>query len=475
MHTRTFAFRPTLIFEELPWLRGVSEALIPDALITASTRSWQGMANKGLYVLLVLGLVALWIGALWLTRPGARAVGLRWILAPVLLFCLPLVLLPSLISNDVYAYMFYGRQITEYGRNPLLVTPMDFPTDPHLRWVMPLWRDVPSVYGPVFLAYCAALSAVAGDSMFANLLTYKVAAMVLHLLTTVVIWAALRKTRSELAAWGAVFYGWNPFVLFEIVGNVHSEVLLTPFLCLSLLMVAHRRWLLAVFFLTAATMVKLQVVLLLPLLVLAWMRILPDTRARIQAMGSAAAVSVASMLLLYLPFWAHTTLFVNVLEVARTYRINTVWGLLVAKLATRNDPASVAALHSTFDLVRNCGFLLAYLICVWMLVKGRELTDMWAWMWFALCLSLAWIWPWYLLLSIPAAAIRGPSRSAVLAVGITLGGMLFWFLWPKAALHPAFQWTYEYRSFLLFAPAILMALWPGLSWRVERLLGRTVA
>lgn len=224
--------RSTHTLDEWPWLRVLLDALWPDAFAMAA-QSRQALASRGLFALLAVGLVVAWVAALWLVRPGQRTIRVRWILLAILIYSLPLMALPYMFSNDVYNYAFYGRIISTYNENPMLVPPKAFPGDPHLRELS--WKSWPAIYGPLWLMLSAGLSALAGDSVFANLITYKAAFLCFHFLTTGVVWAALRKARPDLAAWGAVFYGWNPLVLFETVGNAHNDVLVGLLISLSLL------------------------------------------------------------------------------------------------------------------------------------------------------------------------------------------------------------------------------------------------
>jgi hypothetical protein len=169
-----------------PQLRAVSDALTPDSLITATWRTDQAATHEFLYLLLALALVVLWLAALWLVRPGGRTVSLRWILLPIVLFGVPLIVLPGMFSGDLYLYMFYGRMIARYGANPILVAPDQFAGDPHLAWVY--WKWLPSAYGPVWLMLSGVLSAVAGDALWENIVTYKSAMLGLHLLATIAVW-----------------------------------------------------------------------------------------------------------------------------------------------------------------------------------------------------------------------------------------------------------------------------------------------
>ncbi len=455
---RSFRLTQTATLVRWPQLRAVSDALTPDSLITATWRTDQAATHEFLYLLLALALVGLWLAALWLVRPGGRTVSLRWILLPIVLFGVPLIVLPGMFSGDLYLYMFYGRMIARYGANPILVAPDQFAGDPHLAWVY--WKWLPSAYGPVWLLLSGALSAVAGDALWENIFTYKSAMLVIHLLATIAVWKVLRDTRPELAAWGAIFYGWNPMVLHETVGSAHNDVLVGLFGVLALLVLVHKRWLFGIFFVVAAAMVKLMALILLPFLILAWLRAMPTARDRRRAAVLSIVGSVLSGVALYLPLWGGTAMFDNIREnpAAREYQ-NSFWDLLVLKVLSPGQNPMVAVLNSDLDFVRNVAFVCGYLFLLWRFWRGGDLGHAWVGVWFAYFLFAGWMWPWYFVAVVPIAAFCGPGRAARVATGLTMGGLLFWLGWPDPAL-PAAPWFHNYRAVLMFAPAMVLAVWP---------------
>jgi alpha-1,6-mannosyltransferase len=467
---RSFRLTLTLTLYRFPGLGQLADRLTPDGLVNASWYSRQAALNAYLFGAAAVGLVLLWMWALRLARPGGLRLGLPVVLGVAALFSLPLILLPGMHSGDIYLYMFYGRTISRYGANPLIVSPNQFPADPHLLWVY--WQWLPSAYGPLWLMLSGALSGIAGNALWANLLSYKAGMLVLHLLGTVAVWALLRDLRPQLATWGAIFYGWNPLALYESVGSGHNDVMVAMFLALGLLAAAHRRWPYAVFFVVAASMVKLMALVLLPPLVLAWLALLPGLDARLRALAAAGAAAAGGALVLSAPLWAGTALLRNVREnpAAKEY-LNSLWDLLSHRLEPVNAAARVA-FQGDLDVVRNAGFLLVFAALLWRAWDRREFTDVWVWTWVAYCLSLSWVWPWYFVVILPAAAILGPGKPAALAAALTLGGLLFWMGWPDPPL-PAAPWLHNYRAFLLFGPVMLVAAWPRLSRAVERWVGRT--
>ena len=460
---------PTYALQHWPVLGRLADALTPESLLMTSWTMARATVYAYAYLLVVLALIGVWGAALWLVRPGAGTLGLPSILGIALLFSVPLMLLPGLLSGDIYLYMFYGRIIAHYGENPILVPPNQFPGDPLLDRVF--WGWLPSSYGPVWLLLSGLVSTLAGESLWTNLLTYKGVALLAHLLTVVVVWALLRRTQPGLATWAAVFYGWNPLVLIEGVGNGHNDVLIGLFMALALLAAVHRYWLVAVFILVAATMVKLFVVLMLPVLVVAWLRSLPEVGQRLRAGIAAAGAAALSAIVLYAPLWGGTALLQNVRNnpASREYQ-NSLWELLVLEVISPDRDPRISVFHSSLDVARYALLVAVYALLLWRLWRGMGLLDAMIWAWFAYFLCIGWIWPWYFLPAVPVAAAAGPSRTAAVVAALTLGGLLFWLGWPEPAL-PAAAYFHDYRSVLLLVPAILVAIWP-MTWNTRRAVQR---
>lgn len=446
---------PTTSLQQWPALGRLADTLTPETLVTTSWTMARAAVHQYVFLLVVLALIAVWGAALWLARPGARTLGLGSILAVTLLFSAPLMVLPGLLSGDIYLYMFYGRIVSHYGENPILVPPDRFQNDPFLDQVF--WGWLPSSYGPVWLLLSGAVSSLAGDSVWANLLAYKLVALLAHLLTVVVVWILLRRTQPRLAIWGAVFYGWNPLVLVEAVGNGHNDMLIGLFMALALLAAVYRRWLVAVGILVAAVMVKLIVLLVLPVLLMAWFRSLSTVRQRLRAGIAAAVVGIFAGLVMYAPLWAGTALLENLRDnpASGEYQ-NSLWELLVLKVISPNHDQRLSVFHGGLDVARYALLIAVYVFLLW---RRLELLDGVLWAWFAYFLCIGWIWPWYFLPAVPVAAVRGPGRTTAIVAALSLGGLLFWLGWPEPAL-PAAPYFLNYRSVLLLAPAILVAIWP---------------
>ncbi len=131
-------------------------------------------------------------------------------------------LAPPLLSNDVFAYIDYGRLASVHQLNPYLAGPEAAPGDPAFPFTGAVWHGTPSVYGPLFTGLSAAL----------GLLPVPAALWILKGLTALASLGAAalahacarRLGRPPLSA--ALFVGLNPLVLVYAVGGAHNDVFL---------------------------------------------------------------------------------------------------------------------------------------------------------------------------------------------------------------------------------------------------------
>jgi hypothetical protein len=257
---------------------------------------------------LLLVLVFLFAGYFWVLRgvrfgmqPDAR---LGTIIGGVLLFSLPLLFSPYLLSNDIYPYIMYGRIAAIYGENPALVAPNAFANDPFLPYVV-AWQSIPSVYGPVWTIISHALTLLIermGGQLWLYLLAYKLTMLAAHLASTLLIWQIVAAWKPNQRAYAALLYGWNPMALFEFAGNAHNDALMICLILLGIWCTQRGNWRVAIVALLAAALVKWIAVLLLPLWAIYWLGRLATWRARLAFDGQAAAIAIAAAALLYLPY-----------------------------------------------------------------------------------------------------------------------------------------------------------------------------
>lgn len=155
----------------------------------------------------VLGVLLL-VGAWWLLR-GA---GVRSLLLASALWTLPLLAARPLFSKDVYLYA--AQAVLD---DPYSTGPSSHP-GPLADAVDVYWKDLPSLYGPLFLRLAALVVRVTGERPLA-------AAYGLRLLEVVgLVLLAWALRRSPRALWLTVA---NPLVLLHGIGGAHNDLLMT--------------------------------------------------------------------------------------------------------------------------------------------------------------------------------------------------------------------------------------------------------
>ena len=255
------------------------------------------------YVFVVVGAFFPYGAAVWAARRGAPLVT-----ALVGAALLSLILLPSAItqSQDVFAYLFYGKLWVVHGANPYVVPPEAFASDPWFAWVR--WPDQVSVYGPLWTLLSAGIVRAAGESIGLALAVTKV-------VTAGVIAAALgalivaARGRGEDPGRAVVLFGWNPLVLVSVALGAHADGAIAALVLWALVADRRRRPVTAALLLAAAALVKAYAALflLVYLVALALRR-----RSLLPAVGAGAALTVAA----FAPLWAGLGTFEGLIGIA---------------------------------------------------------------------------------------------------------------------------------------------------------------
>lgn len=380
-------------------------------------------------------------------REAARTpITLPRVLAGTVLLAIPFVFLTGIYSDDVYLYHLYGREIVLHGANPIVTPPSAFPDDPHLKWVY--WKWLPSAYGPLWLLLSAPLSAAAGGSITGALIVYRVAGLLAHLATTWIIWRSLRPAGDRAAISAAVFFAWNPFLLFESVASAHNDALMLVAICGAVWAWRVRRVRAAGMLIACAVMVKpFAGLFVLPFLFATWRR--DGVREAVVVSG----LGIVTALVLFVPFWSGDALLRNILQnPASGVYMNTLWEFAVVWITgTWAVPRTwlEAAVVDPIRIVVLITFVVAAGIVA---MRTRDVVAPGLVLWTGFCASQAWLWPWYFMPIVALAAFAN-GRLNTVAAAISLGGLVFYVGWPPPG--KALSWVYQWRSVFLFGPVIV--------------------
>lgn len=184
------------------------------------------VALASVYTGMAMVVVAwLWLGRY--ARPGrARLVSKAQLARTLVMWAVPLALVPPLFSRDVYSYLAQCK-ITGLGMDPYTLGPAQAlgVADPLVRGIPNIWRDTPAPYGPFFLSICRGVPGVTGNHVVLGILLERVLELVG---VALIVWALPRLARRfgvhpVSAFWlGAA----NPLVLWHLISGSHNEALM---------------------------------------------------------------------------------------------------------------------------------------------------------------------------------------------------------------------------------------------------------
>jgi alpha-1,6-mannosyltransferase len=401
-----------------PILAPGAEAGGPFAWI-AETIGLDGLGNA-LPVASVLGVAAGMAGFLVLLRASWRGeLSMRVALGLAIAFHLAVVLLPLLISRDVYSYIAHGQIVSVHHANPYVQTPADFPGFLTRNLIGPQWVDTPSVYGPLFTQIAGVVTRTT-DRLDVLVDAFRLLAIAASLATTFVIAAVATRIRPDRAVFAIAAFGLNPVILFQSAGSGHNDLLVALAIAIAAWCLVRDRSHLAVGMVACAGLVKATAFLPLLLLII-WVvgRRSPAERLRVGA--THAAVALAVIVVVAAPFLQLHDPTLGMLE------LSSHEGWLAPSRFFRRLLDAISG--DTLGVVARLAFAIAIVGAVVWLVRavaraaasGRptpELLGGWGWALLALTLLGPVLLPWYLAWSLPLIWIL-PRVPRVCLIGLS--------------------------------------------------------
>jgi hypothetical protein len=349
------------------------------------------------YSFLVVAAFLPYGAALW---ASARGVPLRLALAGAAV--LHLVLLPAALtqSQDVYAYLFYGKMWAVHGANPVAELPLRFASDPWFPWLR--WPDQPSVYGPVWTMLTGGIVRLSGGSLTAAMLLVKA---VVVALTGVAVTGLVRAAgeRGLDPGRAVLLFAWNPIVLVSLPLGGHADAAVAACWVWALLEDRRDRTITASVLLVAASLVKAYAGIGLVVYLVALIR---RRAGWVRAGLTAAALAVVS----YLPFLAGRRTLSGIFRVADDASASLGGGVeLLLQTFLPEDPAAA--------IVLGAGLVVVFAVIAVTARRAGFADDPWPAV-SAAFLAYVAATPWFLywhqvgLLALAAVAASGPVRAA---------------------------------------------------------------
>lgn len=373
-------------------------------------------------------------------------------------------------AADVFDNIMHGRILGVYGANPFQQVARDFQHDPFYRYVA--WRRTASAYGPGWELLAGLTARLAGNSIIANVIAFKLLAGLFLLASIGLVAVILQNMAPERALAGVVLLAWNPLILYETLGNGHNDMAMVFWILAAAWLLLQRRYSLAMLALVVGALFKFIPLLLLPAAGLIAWRELETGPARWRFLVITGLTAMVITWLAYWPFGYN----LNVLSVERRTQLYTSSVPTVAYVWLKPKLGAQAA-------ARSISLTAAGITGLFALWQGRRAWRDRSWLsfpqaavqilMFYLLLTCLWFQQWYALWPLGLAALLPPGHAVRLAAlfGYTA-------LSKQLIFEPLFLWLrplppQSWRE-LRLGPAVLAAPWLYvlLTWWHTRSLNR---
>ncbi len=201
---------------------------------------------------------------------------LKSILIFVFFISLVFVFVTPFLSSDIYYYLGTGRLDEKYNQNPYYTSiktfvnenKIDFSEDSMLEeGYNNCWSSTTVVYGPIWSIVCKLISKISFGNADIGIMAFKVMNIFLNVINCYLVYKISRRKKY------AVIYGLNPLILIEGIGNMHNDLFMIFLVLLSIYMIVRKNNItLSLIFLSLAVNVKFVMILLLPFIVLYYLR-----------------------------------------------------------------------------------------------------------------------------------------------------------------------------------------------------------
>jgi hypothetical protein len=409
---------------------------------------------------------------------GILTVGL--VVLFTIVFQVTFCLMPGTFTTDLFSYAMYGYIPSVYELNPYLYVPGFFPDNRMTSWIHPVWYYTPSIYGPLWIDFSSWLTGFTKDrSLVDQALVYRVVSNLAHVLSLAVFGLLVRKMAPPKPASMLLLFAWNPLLLFEFAGSGHNDSAMMLFVLLACLLLAYRQPIsggLSIVALSAASLIKLTPVMLLPLLLVHWAERSRGWLTRIGAVVLGGLVFVGLGVAFYLPwysgpetfqlldYWTKSPMYMNyVPDVIATAIADNVLD------PERLDQAAAWETTRTWTKWLTRLIFAAYfgveLFRVWRMAD--LLAAMSRVLLVFLLLVQTWVLPWYLtwpfILALPLGWERSLTR---VTTAFTFSAPLMMYNHHYWSIHMA-PWLYV----VYLSPLLLLAI-PSLKSQVSSLKSR---
>ncbi len=426
--------------------------------------AWNDLASIMQLSLFLVGMVLMCLGWLGLVRRADRMAGserrrLRTVLAVAVLWTLPVLVGPPLLSNDSYSYAAQG-EMSAQGLDPTHEGPaVGLGRGDFLQQVDPFWRTAPAPYGPVWVLAGEGVVIAAGHSPVASVWLFRAVALLGVAIATVGLVSLARSHRVPVPIAVAVGIA-NPLVVLHLVGGEHNDALMMGFLVCGVAAAKKgRRWL-AVLLLTFATAIKLPAFIALAILAWQFEGVRVPLRRRIVGLvkvGGVAAAMIGALCVVAGIGLGWVSALKSTGKVMDTMSVTTLLGYSITDLA--HLVRLQVGFETPVNIVRMIGVLAGAALSFKLLIQSGKVGLARA---IGLCMIIMVlfgpvVWPWYLPagFALIAGSGLGKWRPSYL-IGCLLAS---WLVWPNNIVAHPFLVDNQRNLMLGVCIATTLACW----------------
>jgi len=251
---------------------------------------------------LFLGVVAVYGGMLlmfraWydLARIAQRHPGLpvRFFVPIFVAWVVPMLIVAPLFSRDVYSYAAQAEMMSR-GINPYRYGPGVLGANAFVTPVDPLWRNVTSPYGPVFLALSSAIVSLSNHNELWTVVWLRVVELVGVGMIGFAI-PPLARSYGYDGSTAFIFAVLNPLILLHLVAGAHNDALMLGLLVVGLLASRRGRPVLGIVLCALAAAVKVPAALGIVYIGWEWLGDGVDWKERIRPLVAAGLIGGATL------------------------------------------------------------------------------------------------------------------------------------------------------------------------------------
>lgn len=416
------------------------------------------------------GGLALWLWAMWTLLSRFRGhtfseYRLLIVVATAAMYASFTAMYPT-NAIDVYIYAARSRLLTTYGENPNAVQPIvHWDSDPYLRFASQEWADNLSPYGPLWNQLAAPITWLGGDSIGAAVIGFKLMSVASAIAISWFIYAIVRDRHPEWALPAALFWLWNPLVLWDGIGNAHNDVaLMVP--VIAALWAWQKRldhWVIPL--LLASVLIKYVTLILIPVALVAVWRRKRHRRSRssivVWSAGASGVLITASMY----PFYDVAALATSAREQGARLGSSPAW---LVRATLREWSIAVVPAETVVNIAYG---LAAIAVAGWTIACWRAperlpraaFEIIFVFMLVASTNQRAWYVIWLVPLAanlVPAAPWRRALLWSVTSLIGHASSIWIWYVWDFGAWGR--YWYTLIIVSLIYVPVIALSLWEGI-------------